>query len=124
MTKPVTRKMAVDCLLWQFFLGENIRIDMLFSAGVRFVCPICKEDIQEGQDIQFDHIHADVHDGPHEYQNLRPLHKECHKIKTKADVQANAKVRRLTGQNKPKIKKRIPTRSFPPKGSVKFARKK
>lgn len=74
MTKPISRKMAVDALLWRFFIGEYVRLDILASVGARIVCPICKQDLREGQDIQFDHIHADVFDGPHEYQNLRPIH--------------------------------------------------
>lgn len=102
MTKPISRKMAVDCLLWQFFTGEHIRIDALCSVGVRMTCGICHQDIREEQDIQFDHIHAYTFDGPHEYQNLRPVHSECHKIKTKSDVQALAKVKRLSNPRQSK----------------------
>jgi len=65
-----------------------------------------------GQDIQFDHTHADVHGGPHEYQNLRPLHKACHKIKTRADVKANAKVKRLRGERKRKPKPKMRSGPF------------
>ena len=86
MTKPVTRKMAVDCLLWRAWRE---------TADMVFFCDICGNALKAGQDIQFDHIHADVHGGPHEYQNLRPVHAECHKRKTKADIQANAKVKRI-----------------------------
>lgn len=82
MTKPISRKMAVDCLL--------------HCWGPSFPCAICGEPLLPGQAIQFDHIHADVFDGPHEYQNLRPVHYDpCHKSKTKADIQANAKVKRI-----------------------------
>jgi 5-methylcytosine-specific restriction endonuclease McrA len=102
MTKPISRKMAVDCLLWQFFTGEHIRIDTICSVGVRMTCGICRQNIREEQDIQFDHIHADTFDGPHEYQNLRPVHAECHKIKTKSDVQALAKMKRLSNPRQSK----------------------
>lgn len=85
LTKPISRKMAVDCLLFTAFIG-----------GFIFRCKICGEELQPGQNIQFDHIHADVHGGPHEFENLRPVHYDpCHKKKTKADVQANAKVKRI-----------------------------
>lgn len=79
MTKPVTRKMAVDCLLHLAIIK----------------CGICHEQLKPVDDVQFDHHHAVVFDGPHEYLNLRPVHAECHKKKTKADVQANAKIKRI-----------------------------
>lgn len=75
-------------------------------------CGICDEDCLAGQDIQFDHIHADVHGGPHEYQNLRPVHAECHKKKTKQDVQAKAKGDRILGLTKTGPKRKIPARPF------------
>ncbi len=111
MTKPISRKMAVDCLLYRI---EERRKDMMYGMP----CGICDEFCLPGQDIQFDHIHADVFGGPHEYKNLRPVHAECHKKKSKADVQANAKVKRLLN---PKPSKRpmqnsgrkIPPRPFP-----------
>lgn len=91
MTKPITRKMAVDCLLYRFGLEWHV-----------IICTVCKTVLKPGDDIQFDHVHADVHNGPHEYQNLRPLHKDCHKKKTKADVQANAKIKRIANPRKSK----------------------
>lgn len=107
MTKPVTRKMAVDCLLWyvqQF--GSMVRIDAGDHESLAIRCYICGEKIMPGQVVQFDHIHADVHKGPHEYQNLRPVHYDpCHKAKTKRDIQANAKVKRLRGETKGRPKR-------------------
>lgn len=96
MTKPVTRKMAVDCLLSRFF-HESMT---LFAGNERLghawlICGICQFPIKAGQRLDFDHIHADIFDGPHEYENLRPLHFECHKDKTARDIKANAKVKRL-----------------------------
>lgn len=112
MTKPVTRKMAVDTLLYRFALEWHV-----------LICTVCNSVLKPGDDIEFDHIHADVHGGPHEHQNLRPLHKACHKKKTKSDVQANAKIKRIRRSTR-KPKRPIPNRPFPPRGSVKFARKK
>lgn len=113
MTKPVSRKMAVDCLLYR------LRVDWVYLE-----CGICVKALNPGDNIQFDHIHAIVHEGPHEYENLRPVHAECHKTKTKADVQANAKIKRIAkgGRKRrgpaikskpfPKTKRKIPTRKF------------
>lgn len=94
MTKPISRKMAVDCFLYRIMQddGTTLLEDCLTSA---FVCSICDDGILPGQNIQFDHIHADVFDGPHDYRNLRPVHADCHKSKTAQDIKANAKVKRL-----------------------------
>jgi 5-methylcytosine-specific restriction endonuclease McrA len=106
MTKPISRKMAVDCLLW---IVEN-------HIGTMF-CTMCQTPVRAGQDIQFDHIHADVFDGPHEYQNLRPLHATCHRKKSAQDVKDNAKIKRILA-NKPskrpmaKTGRKIPSRKF------------
>lgn len=100
MTKPVTRKLAVDCLLHRIIL----------QFGKPLIAVSTGEELLPGMAIEFDHVHADVHGGPHEYENLRPLPKATHKKKTKADVQANAKIRRIRGENKPRVKKRIPSR--------------
>ena len=85
MTKPVTRKMAVDCLL--------DRIIMQF--GTPLIAASTGEELLPGMDIEFDHVHADVHGGPHDYKNLRPLPKKTHRAKTTRDIQANAKVKRI-----------------------------
>ncbi len=100
MTKPVTRKLAVDCLLY--------RSDTM--GGIW--CGVCDEKCYPGQDIQFDHIHADKLGGQHEYQNLRPVHTECHKRKSKKDVGALAKIDRITGKTKNKPKAKIKSRPF------------
>lgn len=111
MTKPISRKMAVDALLYRFGLEWHV-----------IICTVCNAVLKPGDDIQFDHIHADVHGGPHEYQNIRPLHALCHKIKTRADVKSNAKIKRIR-KDRPKPKRTIPCRpmgkgkGFPPRGS-------
>ena len=124
MTKPVSRKMAVDCLLYWFGVMH-----------VTILCPECGEPILPEQNIQFDHRHAIVHNGPHEYQNLRPIHYDpCHKAKTKRDNQANAKVKRIRDETKRRVKPKPVTRpmgkrppgagnGFPPKGSTPMRRK-
>lgn len=101
MTKPVTRKMAVDALLYRFALEWHV-----------VICTVCHMVLVPGDDIDFDHIHADVHGGPHEYQNLRPLHRKCHRKKTGRDVSANAKIKRLRGERKPKPKRAIRSKGF------------
>jgi 5-methylcytosine-specific restriction endonuclease McrA len=100
MTKPVTRKLAVDCLL-----DRVIR-----QFGTPLLSPVDGEPLMPGEAIQFDHIHADVFGGPHEYRNLRPIHTGAHKKKTKADIQAVAKIDRITGitGNGPKRKIQSP----------------
>lgn len=70
-------------------------------------CGICHGPIGAEDEIQFDHIHGHAMGGPHEYQNLRPVHYDpCHKAKSKRDVAALAKVKRITGVTKgrPKTK--------------------
>ncbi len=125
MTKPVTRKMAVDCLL--------DRIQRQFGEPLR--CVVCGEPVLPGQAIQFDHIHCDVLGGAHEYQNLRPIHYDpCHKKKSGRDAAAKAKVDRITGKTKMGPKAKISNRpmgkrppgsgnGFPPRGSTPMRRK-
>lgn len=103
MTKPVTRKLAVDCLL-----DRVIR-----QFGEPLLSPMDGEPLMPGDPIQFDHIHADVFGGAHEYQNLRPIHAQAHKKKTKRDVQDKSKIDRITGVTGNGPKKKIPPRPFP-----------
>lgn len=118
MTKPISRKMAVDCLLWRLQNDTQPGAD---GTGRRFlICTECNDILFPGQQIQFDHIHGHAMGGPHEYKNLRPIHYDpCHKAKSKRDVAALAKVDRLTGVTKGKPKRKwatgqkIPPRPFP-----------
>ena len=59
--------------------------------------------------FEVDHHVALIHEGSNDNDNLRAICIPCHKIKTKLDIQANAKIKRLT-RTKPKLKKRIPSR--------------
>jgi len=86
MTKPISRKLAVDCLL--------DRVMRQFGEPLR--CSVDNEPLLPGQAIQFDHIHSDIFGGAHEYQNLRPIHYDpCHKGKTRRDAKDNAKLKRI-----------------------------
>ncbi len=106
MTKPVTRAMAVNCLL--------DRIWSQFEAPL--LCSVCGCPLLPEEKIQFDHIHADVHGGPHAWENLRPIHYDpCHKKKTKADTQAKAKGDRILGLTCTRPSRKIPSRPFPRK---------
>jgi 5-methylcytosine-specific restriction endonuclease McrA len=99
MTKTISRKMAVDCLLWLVQQASSLKSVFNEESGkgyFAFQCYICKEPLYPWQTIQFDHVHADVHGGGHEYENLRPVHYDpCHKKKSASDVAANAKVKRI-----------------------------
>lgn len=127
MTKPVSRRMAVDCLLYWIGQPEAI-LHILPASGdgtcIRLLCPECREPILPGQVIQFDHRHADVHGGPHNYKAIRPVHYDpCHKKKTARDIAANAKVKRLRGETKGRPKKKwakgrkLQSKPFPKKKS-------
>lgn len=119
MTKQVTKKMAVKCLIHMAANGEMIRC-LGFEIGgpsgynemYYFRCVACGLAIHPEHIIQFDHRHADIHGGPHEYQNLRPLHYECHKAKTKRDVQANAKVKRIAKGGRKRKGRKMKSRPF------------
>jgi len=101
MTTDISRKMVIDCILHRI-------------PGY-LLCGLCQIPLRPGDNIQWDHVHATTFAGPHHYTNLRPVHANCHKAKTKYDIQANAKVKRIikkrAGITKPK--KAIPSRPFP-----------
>lgn len=66
-----------------------------------------------GTPPEFDHIHQLAMGGTDSDDNLRPLTPADHKDKTRADAKARGKVRRLSGQNKPKRKYNWPKRKLP-----------
>lgn len=82
------------------------------------ICSICAWPLLAGERVHWDHIHSEGMGGPHVVDNLRPVHFECHKKKTKTDVQALAKVDRITGKTGQKKRKRkwatrkMPSRRF------------
>ena len=65
-----------------------------------------------GKVPEIDHTHALSMGGTEAIENLRPMTVDEHKVKTRADAKVRAKVRRLTGANKPKTKRKIQSRGF------------
>lgn len=121
MTKPVSRKMAVDCLLYWFQQPEATITAADGSLAIYLKCPECRKPILPGQVIQFDHRHADVHGGPHNYKAIRPVHYDpCHKKKTARDIKAKAKGDRILGLTKTRPKRKMPRRPFPKRGPAKL----
>lgn len=118
MTKPVSRKMAVDCLLWRIgqpgltmVVVDPDNPDRICAA---FKCTECGDPILPGQTIQFDHTHADKRGGGHTFRDIRPIHYDpCHKRKSKRDVAALAKIDRITGKTKNGPKRKIPSPNKP-----------
>jgi len=100
----ITPDMKIDCLLYRYAV----------------TCAVCGKDIQPGHEIEWDHVHALVHGGPHIFSNLRPLHAECHKAKTARDIAANAKGKRLRGETCNGPKKKIQSRGFDKTKTRKF----
>lgn len=92
----ITPAMKVSCLLFRWFTP----------------CSICGLRIDPEGKVEWDHVHALVHDGAHHYTNLRPVHAECHKAKSAKDVKANAKIKRIRGETKQGPKRKIPSRPF------------
>lgn len=81
-------------------------------GGSRLQCRICKDDLKPEDKIHWDHIHAEVFDGPHEWSNLRPTHAACNRAKGVKEHKANAKVDRILGLTCNGPKKQIPSRPF------------
>ncbi len=95
--KAITPAMKVSCLLYRWFTP----------------CSLCGLKIAPTDKIEWDHVHALVHGGPHDYTNLRPVHAACHKRKTAKDVKANFKIKRIRGETKQGPKRAITSRPFP-----------
>ncbi len=94
--QTITADMKIDCLLYRYAV----------------TCAICGKDLRPGDVIEWDHVAALVHGGQHVFSNLRPLHEVCHAEKTKRDVAANAKVKRLLGETCNGPKKKIQSPGF------------
>lgn len=67
------------------------------KAEIRFrqgdCCKICGDPL--AGKCEFDHVHALTHGGSNHLDNFRALCIPCHRGKTKADVAAAAKVKRV-----------------------------
>lgn len=104
MTKPVSRKLAVQCLLQRVFI----------QTGRYLLCSVCMEDIKPEDDVEFDHIHADELGGDHHYTNLRPLHRQCHRSKkTPKDIKAIRKANRIAAGGRKRKGPEMQSRPFP-----------
>jgi len=114
--KPFTKREIIDTLLY--------RVEMQFGEPLK--CAISGEPMRPGDPVEIDHIHADALGGKHEYRNFRPVLKAAHKPKSKRDVQALAKIDRITGVTKQGPKRKIPTRKFAkaPEGFKHFGSRK
>ncbi len=97
--QAITPTMKIDCLLHRYEVW----------------CAICGLSVGPCEEIEWDHVQALVHGGEHVYSNLRPVHALCHLEKTKRDIQANAKVKRLCGETCTRPSRKIPSRPFPRK---------
>lgn len=73
---------------------------------------ICGKDLRV-VGFEVDHIQAVVHDGANDLSNYRAICPACHRHKSKLDVQANWKVKRLRGETKQRHKKKIAGAGFP-----------
>ncbi len=91
MTK---RKVITDRMKWQ---------SCIYWGGV--VCAECGGHLVPADAIEWDHVRALVFEGPHEYENIHPMHADCHRQKTIRDVKALAKVKRLENKRNGKVGK-------------------
>ncbi len=89
-----------------------MKLECLFARKA-VVCAICKDPIETQAECEWDHFHALCLGGPDVADNLRPVHDYCHKLKSKADARAMAKIRHLTGANKQRPKTTWAKRPFP-----------
>lgn len=99
--QPITDAMKIDSLLYRHAV----------------TCGLCGGELSPGDKIEWDHVHALVHGGPHVFTNIRPTHIECHKAKTALDIKANAKVKRILADKPSKRPmqnsgRKIPSRPF------------
>jgi 5-methylcytosine-specific restriction endonuclease McrA len=86
-----------------------------WGAGFMIACAVCGDEVPaDGTD--FDHVRARCFDGEDHYRNLRPICTPCHKKKTKADMRALAKAKRLErkrlGLTPEKRSRKIASRGF------------
>ena len=100
-------------------LTPNQKTDIMMRE--RQVCRHCKQPIQLKDKIEWDHIQALARGGTDTLDNIAPLHRECHKVKTfgrkhrrlASDLFEIAKTKRLIKKKeKPKTGKKIPSRGF------------
>lgn len=77
MTKraKISERMKIDALLWM--CADNVVV------GFGVTCHVCSQPIFPGQPIDWDHYKPLALGGSHSYENLMPLHRDCHRKKTR-----------------------------------------
>lgn len=83
----------------------RMKFDAIFHCAI-VVCHICKDTLEPGQDIDWDHYIPFALGGEHHHENLRPVHRGCHRTKTfgrkatsaGSDIHAIAKTKRIPGK--------------------------
>ena len=94
-------------------------------------CPKCGVKFGKLSDVDFDHEIPDAMGGSNTVDNCVPLCKACHKIKTNgkkhttlgSDKHTIAKSKRLRGETKNGVKKKIKSRGFQTNRDSKFKSK-
>ena len=94
------------------YLSVKDRLDILVNKPH---CSVCGHKLGSLDEIDWDHIIPLELGGTNEKENFQGLHKTCHKEKTRQDVKAISKARRIRNKRlglKQKPKKKIPSRPF------------
>lgn len=109
-------------------------LDKLKIVVAQARCPLCGERLGDLADLDFDHEHALARGGEDDIDNIRAVHRDCHRVKTSgtpatsrgSDVHEIAKTKRLAAEQeefrqrilakepgtKPGRKSRWPSRPF------------
>tara|TARA_R110000822_G_scaffold49674_4_gene130077 strand:+ start:51 stop:422 length:372 start_codon:yes stop_codon:yes gene_type:complete len=109
-------------------LTKGQKTDLLIRE--RWTCKECKQPIQRADLIEWDHTLALARGGTDELENIVPLHRQCHLLKTfhprsrattlASDLFEIAKTKRLIRKReKPKVEGGLKSRGF----SKRFKRK-
>ncbi len=99
---------------------EGQVLKVLLGQGAVIPCFRCRTAFVVGEKIEREHVLELALGGSDEPENWRYSHLDCHKIITNGSKATSAgsskhriaKVRRLRGENKPRIKRKIPSRGF------------
>lgn len=59
------------------------------------ICHVCTRKIQSGEKWDVEHVRPLALGGPDDLPNMRPVHVDCHKGKTRADAASIAKAKRM-----------------------------
>lgn len=104
------------------YLTKPQKRRLLDGYGWKCAGPGCQEEIAENATgrfvdtgnrvVRFDHIHQLAMDGGNEFENFRPLCMDCDAVKTRNDAKARAKVRRIKGVTKKRLKRKIQSKGF------------